>query len=152
MKSIIVRKVVHKGNDRIALIFPYDRMLIEISRQLSGSQWSRTMNCWHIPDSSESVSELRKAFQGKASVKYLIQEPDPGEKEEVPDEAKATKNPCAISKSSTVNLLPQLSLKGREDIERDREWMEANRYPQSTIHTYVSMMEKFLKFCESERS
>jgi integrase/recombinase XerD len=37
-------------------------------------------------------------------------------------------------------------VQGAEDLRRYRTWMEANRYPASTIQTYTGMMEKFLKF------
>ncbi|MGE5348954.1 MAG: tyrosine-type recombinase/integrase [Actinomycetota bacterium] len=32
------------------------------------------------------------------------------------------------------------------DIERYRKWLEARRFPETTIRTYTSMMEAFLKF------
>ncbi len=145
MKQIVVRKVVHKGIKRVALIFPYDRPLIEISRKLPGSQWSRQMNCWHVPDNSESLSLLYRAFQGKAVIKYAISGSCFNENESpvtVEDQKIASRKDRA---ANSVGL-PPLSIKGREEIERYRQWMETNRYPVSTIQTYVSMMEKFLKF------
>lgn len=42
--------------------------------------------------------------------------------------------------------LPPLNEKGQKDIDRYRRWMEALRYPGTTIQTYCSMIEKFLRY------
>jgi integrase/recombinase XerD len=39
-----------------------------------------------------------------------------------------------------------LSIRGKEDIMRYRLWLESHRYPPTTVRTYTSMMETFLKF------
>ena len=39
-----------------------------------------------------------------------------------------------------------LSPSAAADIEKFRSWLESRRFPETTVHTYTSMMETFLKF------
>ena len=68
MKIITIEKVIHKGESRIALRFPFDSELIAIVKELPGARWSQTMNCWHIPDNSETLKKLSLALRSKAEI------------------------------------------------------------------------------------
>jgi integrase/recombinase XerD len=58
MKSVIAERVVHKGANRIALIFPFDRELITLVKELPEARWSKTLNCWHLPDNQETLEKI----------------------------------------------------------------------------------------------
>lgn len=52
-------KVVrHKGENRIAVLFEKDAVLIGRIKQVAGARWSQSMQYWHVPDSEEN----RKRF------------------------------------------------------------------------------------------
>lgn len=102
------------------------------------------MSCWHISDSSDVITILLKAFAGKAYIDYSALRPNLAEKIRMKkDEANQKKVNRRLIGTNTSG---QLSDKGASDIARYRNWMEANRYPDSTVQTYLSMMVKFLKF------
>ncbi|MBK7711400.1 MAG: tyrosine-type recombinase/integrase [Bacteroidales bacterium] len=76
MKSIIVEKVIHKGEERIALRFPYDTELGTIIRGFVGARWSKTLNCWHIPDNQSTMEKLALVFKDRLSLESsAISEP-----------------------------------------------------------------------------
>jgi integrase/recombinase XerD len=144
MKEIIVEKVMHDGESRVALRFAYDRDLTAIVKGIPGARWSRRMNCWHIADSEEIIRILLKAFSGKAYVDYTSLKPrifkSAGEKEE------GEKFRSVKVKRDPASVFSPLSERGKADIEKYRIWMEANRFPAKTIETYTGMMVKFLRF------
>lgn len=48
----------HKGQKVIFIRFEKDRNLISSVKQLIGSRWSQTLQCWYVPD----ADEYRKKF------------------------------------------------------------------------------------------
>ncbi len=59
--KIRLRKVNHKGADRIGLFFDYDQELINWVKAIPGRKYSKTLKCWYLPNSDDSVTYLRKA-------------------------------------------------------------------------------------------
>jgi len=143
MEKIIVERVVHDGVHRLTLKFPYSKELVTVLREINGAKWSARMNCWHIPDAIDAVSVLLAAFRGIAYVDYSA--------------LKGKKIDAAVA-SSTVNQgrtgevkrirgqMGELSVRGKSDLEAFRRWLEAHRYPSTTVRTYTGMIDTFLRF------
>jgi integrase/recombinase XerD len=87
---------------------------------------------------------LLKAFQGKAFVDYSAMKPNLAEKIRFKKEEEEIKRFEKPRFTVGANL-PPLSKRGEADIDKYRRWMEANRYPESTVQTYTGMMAKFLR-------
>jgi len=145
MKNIIIERVIHDSGNRIALRFPYDQELNCIVKELTDAQWSSDMKYWHISDGPDVISLLLKAFSGKAKVDYSSVKINLAEKIRIKKEEEGNRRIVKNSNKAGKDLSP-LSKSGEVDIEKYRRWMEANRYPDSTIQTYTSMMAKFLRF------
>lgn len=58
VENIKAEFVIHNDQNRIKLVFPFNNRLIDFVKGLEGSQWSKTMGCWHIPDNDAN----RKLF------------------------------------------------------------------------------------------
>jgi hypothetical protein len=73
MQIIKAERIVHRGDKRIALMFPFDQGLISLTKELPDARWSQSMQCWHVPDNKELLVKLSLVFRGKASLdlKYL---------------------------------------------------------------------------------
>ncbi len=54
-----VEIVEHKGESRIAVYFKKDPKIIERFKTLPDARWSKTLKCWHVPDTLEN----RKRFK-----------------------------------------------------------------------------------------
>ena len=130
--------------NRVVLRFQYDKALIDAAKELTDARWSGRLKCWHVADCSDIITLLLKAFHGKAYVDYTALRPTFAEK------IRAKRETDHETSSGLQNRdeikLSLLSAKGIEYIDKFRRWMEANRYPESTVNTYSSMMERFLKF------
>jgi len=145
MKNIIVERVIRDGGNRIALRFSYDQELNGVVKDLPDAQWSSDMKYWHISDSSDIVSILLKTFHDKAYIDYSALSLNLAETIRLKKEEKKIKASGRVKISSSAEF-SALSEKGEADIARYKRWMEANRYPKTTVQTYVSMMIRFLKF------
>ncbi len=145
MKTVVTERVIHDGVTRISIRFPFDPELIKITRGLSDALWSKQMGCWHIPDKSDIIGLLLSAFKGKAYVDYSAIRVNPRDKNEPKRDSDRSERD-KIARVSQTDSLASLSDKGKADVEKYSKWMEANRFPESTIQTYTSMMVKFLRF------
>ena len=69
MKTVYIKKVQHKGQDRISLTFEYDINLIDKVKKLPDCNWSQTMRCWHMPyrdDYREYLSKILPCIEFKS--------------------------------------------------------------------------------------
>jgi site-specific recombinase XerD len=62
--SIIAEPFIHKGEQRIKLVFDYDLQLIEKVKNIPGRMWSQTMKCWHVPFVENFEQYLSKYIPG----------------------------------------------------------------------------------------
>jgi integrase/recombinase XerD len=144
MKSITIERVIHKGESRIALRFAYDAELAVLVRKLPGARWSKTLNCWHVPEGSNLYTELFRVFKGKAFVDYSSLKPEKSimQDKEVP----------SPSPSPSPAPLNELSGEDKESLSEFRRWMVHRRYSESTINTYTGMLKHFLTFAVPKKS
>ena len=145
MKTIICDRVLHDGENRVTLRFPYDSGLIAITRSIQGAKWSKSIHSWHIPYNEDIIRNLPELFRGKAIIDSSAIQTELTNRLSGESEEKEQRNPEKVN-----NLLVKpdnpLSEKSISDLARFKKWMEANRYPESTVKTYTGMMTTFLKF------
>ena len=55
-------KILHKGEPRIRVDFPFNQETASKLRQISDTRWSKTQKAWHIPDTKEAVDLLQQIF------------------------------------------------------------------------------------------
>ena len=66
-QKIHIKEIVHRGEPRLRLDFPYNQEIIQQVKQLPGSAWSQTKKCWHLPDNEESRIGLGRLTVDKTS-------------------------------------------------------------------------------------
>jgi integrase/recombinase XerD len=142
MKTIICERVIHDSGNRVALRFPYDVDLISVVKSIPDAKWSDGKRYWNIPDNKDVIKLLLGLFKGKAYINYSAIYPTLAERVRLERE----KRPADRRKGASANKEHPLSEKGLADIARYKKWMEANRYPESTVKTYTAMMATFLRF------
>ncbi len=57
-----LEKILHHGEYRILLKFPYDTSTKEKIKTIKGCTWSKTYRSWHIPYTREAFSEIKRMF------------------------------------------------------------------------------------------
>ena len=58
---IHLKKIFHKGEDRIAVFFP-DNAALNKQLHTAGAVWSKTHKCWHVEYSKEKYNLLQRIF------------------------------------------------------------------------------------------
>jgi site-specific recombinase XerD len=66
---ITLRKIFHRGDNKIAILFGYDQEVIQKVRSIGG-RWSETQKMWYMPYSKESYALIKKHFP-----EFIIEQP-----------------------------------------------------------------------------
>ncbi|MFN8350490.1 MAG: site-specific tyrosine recombinase/integron integrase [Flavobacteriales bacterium] len=122
--TVQLSALIHNGERRIALHFPYEQTLIAAAKS-AGAKWSATHRCWHVPNGHEQIGNLFQVFKGKAWVdgnalfgKTVAR---------APAEPKRNDQPPAMLTPQQVNALEQM-----------RKKLEIARYSPRTLDVYLS--------------
>jgi len=55
-------KIIHRGEYRIKIDFPYNQQYIKKVREIDNAKWSKTLKSWHIPCTKEAFNKLIELF------------------------------------------------------------------------------------------
>ncbi len=64
MEVIKIRIYRINYEKRIALVFDYNKDIIELMKQIKGRRWSASNTFWHIPYQENAIQKLNKQFAG----------------------------------------------------------------------------------------
>ena len=73
-ETIQYRLVVHNAESRIAIYFAYDAGRVARIKKVAGVKWSRTMGCWHIPDTVENRVKCKLKTPAAVTPKQVLQQ------------------------------------------------------------------------------
>ena len=62
MRKLILKKINHRGDARIAVEFDKNWEWINRIKSIPGRKWSATKNCWHLPYNAVSYERVRALF------------------------------------------------------------------------------------------
>lgn len=137
-RVVRLEAITHNGVRRIAMRFPYDAELIAAGKTI-GAQWSRTHNCWHVPNGSESMKAVFAAYKGRAWVNadalFAKGSPataapantPPTPKAIPPNKTAPTKAPAPVPNAAQQDALEHMARK-----------LEIARYSPNSIKTYLN--------------
>lgn len=60
--TITVSPMLHENQERIRVDIPYDPVMIQKIRSVSGARWSAVHRCWHVPKTPDNWSQLKALF------------------------------------------------------------------------------------------
>jgi site-specific recombinase XerD len=55
-------KIIHKGEPRIKVEFPYNQSIASTLAQLEDAKWSKTHRAWHIPYTGSAFKRIKELF------------------------------------------------------------------------------------------
>ncbi|HPI80700.1 MAG TPA: hypothetical protein PLM35_09235, partial [Cyclobacteriaceae bacterium] len=70
--SVRLKNIHHRGQDVVALFFPYNTALIAEVKKLPEVKYSKTHTCWYLPSKPDTVSLILGHLKGKAWVDYSL--------------------------------------------------------------------------------
>lgn len=130
MTNIILDTAIHRGKQILLLKYAYNNQLINITKQLPGATWSNTFKAWYIPYSTQALVQVKQLFEGIVPIDATI----------LKQKLQEVKNTTPFIKANT------LSEDSAASIEKFKLWLLSRRYSQSTIGTYTTALDSFLKF------
>lgn len=65
-------RIIHKGEERIKVDFPYNQLIASNLKQIKGAKWSATFKAWHIPYTKEAFEQLKALFSDITFPKKVI--------------------------------------------------------------------------------
>ena len=55
-------QIIHRNENRIKVVLPYDSLLVNKLRTIQGASWSQTLKAWHVPHNKVTVTQLKTLF------------------------------------------------------------------------------------------
>jgi site-specific recombinase XerD len=127
--SVQVKKVLHKKELVLLLLFPYNNGISNIIRSLKGYYWSRTLQGWVTSYSKEKLLEVKTSLQNKANVVI---------------EASLVE----YKQKTGVKNQRSLTEKNKELIRTYVKYLKGKRYSKSTIQTYFTFIADFINYTQ----
>lgn len=121
MRTILLERVLHKGEKRVKLIFDYDPDILQILNSVKDVRWSSTMNCWHVPYIESYVQDFENAFKNEARIV----------------------DRSNIKRRSENH---ELGVDHTESLYQFERYMKIRAYGDQTIKVYLIRIKSFLKF------
>ena len=153
MLKVILRPLFYQGKACIGIYFDLSQQLNNLLRKISGCRWSKTHQCWIIPDGATYRGQLLRVLQGAGVTvegKELgagpsgSQDKNPASSVEVVKQSggqvvKSGEAGGLVSKSEPINpvnahVLPDM-----------QQRLQLKAYSASTIRTYLSEMAQLLR-------
>lgn len=126
MQPVIYSLIHYRGSNRIAVQFEYNKALNARLQKVPGARWSKTLGCWHIPDTPENRVKCGLLKNGAAVLAPLEKTKDL----KIPN-SKAVR--VGISGNNKVQLQLFLDL------------LKLKAYSSSTIKTYRNEFAQLLQ-------
>jgi integrase/recombinase XerD len=67
-KKIILKRIFHRNEWRLAITFKYDEKLTAIVRSVNGVRWSQTNLCWYAGDNEATLKRILTLFREAADI------------------------------------------------------------------------------------
>jgi integrase/recombinase XerD len=67
-QKIVLRRISHRGQARIAVIFGYDDKLTALLRKSISMTWSNTNSCWYADDNEENLRKIISSLRNIADI------------------------------------------------------------------------------------
>lgn len=126
MQPVIYSLIHYRGNNRIAVQFEYNKALNARLQKVPGARWSKTLGCWHIPDTPENRVKCGLLKNGAAVLAPLEKTKD-----------------LKIQNSKAVRV--GISGNNKVQLQLFLDLLKLKAYSSSTIKTYRNEFAQLLQ-------
>lgn len=148
MLQIVLEKVVHRSESRIALYFQKDEKLIStLRKRFTDSKWSQSLNCWHIANKPKVKSALFMAFKDVAYLDYSkIQPTEPANPSYRTGKRQVMSEIPNVIPTTSIEALLLLSAEHYQKLTEFEAYLHSKRYGESTVKSYTEALRTFFRF------
>jgi site-specific recombinase XerD len=119
MQAVTYSLIHHHGSNRIAVQFEYNKALNARLQKVPGAKWSKTLGCWHIPDTPEN--------RMKCGLNHNI---------EIVTEKAVVVSASFPAAQTSKSALQHIHPHNKREMQRFLELLALKAYSPSTIRTY----------------
>lgn len=62
-KKIILKRIFHRNEWRYAIIFDFDKVLVELVKSINGKRWSESNRCWYAKADEDTLKQILAVFR-----------------------------------------------------------------------------------------
>jgi integrase/recombinase XerD len=140
--EVKIRRIFHRGANRLGLFFPYNDAIKQIVRQLNAT-YSKTYRCWYVEDKDGSIESITAAFKDKAWLEYKeinsLLSPNDLEQFKRFYRSRFSNDPLPIP-------LPDSAISPVIIPAEYIEMLQRRRYSKHTLKTYTAMFLRFMRY------
>lgn len=106
-QKILLRRIFHRGQSQIAIIYDYDEKITSALRATVKVTWSNSNACWYINDSEENLRKVIQCLREIADIDISeISSSSPPEKNNIDQPAQVSKDKGKLLQKSGYNEVP----------------------------------------------
>ena len=70
--QITIKPIHHLGEEKLAIIFPFDKTVDHAVRSIKGIKWTQTYKCWYLPLSKASFETVSTRLKNIGELEYSV--------------------------------------------------------------------------------
>lgn len=70
--QITIKPIHHRGEEKLAIIFPFDKTVDDAVRSIKGIKWTQTYKCWYLPLSKASFETVSTRLKNIGELEYSV--------------------------------------------------------------------------------
>lgn len=129
LPGVVLKNGMHRNAHQVLMHFKYNDGVIARVRTLPNVRWSKTMKCWYVPHTPETVHAIRTSLNGVALLDYTALA------------AYQQLLPIIAKKEARV-----LNDTQRGILNAYYTYLKGKRYSESTVKTYTYLVADFVEF------
>lgn len=130
--KLYLKRVKHRNNNVVLFVFQYNAIIYSLLRSIPGITYSATYKAWYLKEDDFDYYEIQRTFSGIAQVEKIYSTPP----KYIPKKD--------IEKKFKIETKPAyLSVEGKQKINEFKNWLEHNRYSNSSIKSYLKAVRDF---------
>jgi len=128
---ILLKKVVHRKEEQLLLLFPYNRHLKEKIQKLGDYYWSKTLKGWYTKFTPDNILTLKIIL--KNDVKFRLDE--------------------SIFKKNEANLVRkkrEITSNKKHILQLYVKFLNSKHYTENTVKTYYTFIADFFEYLKGK--
>ena len=149
MYHITLKPLLHRGQERVAIVCESEAGINGQLKKLPGIRWSQTQQCWHVPQTNEACQQLQQLLAQKAIINsealngYL-------QKRKALLASKAMPAPATVVNARQAAIIQNVSAGNMQQLQLLTQALTLKAYSASTINTYRNEFLQLLQTIKSK--
>jgi integrase/recombinase XerD len=150
MEQVILKPLLHRQQERIAIFFTHSPSLNLVVKKLPSVKWSQSNKCWYLPLNKTSFSQLTEALDNVADIDASLLKAFLEKRNKLQAVNAGYVLPGKASKPFSATAAFNLSDENSEALRKFIEQLKLKAYSHSTIQTYRNEFLQLLQLLKKK--